>query len=273
MNSALKFSKSVSRTWSMGMRVANCYAYSTNAEKSVHSEAQPGANDWVSGASSKTDLKSKILKAALDFVPQHGWTWKSIAAGANSLGLSTVAHGLFPGGSLDLITFFYLTCNDALELQLSSDTQKSGPRGTSKDKVGFIQDAVWKRLLLMSPYKDTWAQALGILALPQNMPVALSNLLDLLDIIWHEAGDGSIDMSWYSKRLTLAALYQSTELVFVQDKSTDFSQTLEFLERRSKDLALFNSCSQKIIQAENVARDVAELGFATLKNVLRMNTR
>ncbi|CAN7991573.1 unnamed protein product, partial [Ixodes hexagonus] len=251
---------------------ASCYAYSTNAEKSVHSGAQQGVNGWVSGASSKADLKDEILKAALDFVPLHGWTWKSIAAGANSLGLSTVAHGLFPGGNLDLITFYYLTCNDALESQLSSDTEKSGPRGASKDKVAFIQDAVWKRLLLMASHKDTWAQALGILALPQNIPVAVSNLRDLLDIIWHKAGDGSIDMSWYSKRLALAALYQSTELVFVQDKSADFSQTSEFLERRSKDFAAFNSCSQKISQARNAASDVAELGFATLKNVLRMNT-
>lgn len=38
-------------------------------------------------------------------------------------------------------------------------------------------------------------QALGILALPQNMPVAVSNLGDLLDIIWHQAGNGSIDVS------------------------------------------------------------------------------
>lgn len=268
----LKLSKNVSMLRSTRTRAASYHAYSTNAEKTVHSEAQPSINDWVSGASPKADIKNEILKAALHFVPQHGWTWKSIAAGANSLGLSTVAHGLFPGGNLDLITFFYLTCNDALEMQLSSDIQKSSPRGASKDKIAFIQDAVWKRLLLMAPHKETWAQALGILALPQNMPVALSNLLDLLDIIWHEAGDGSIDMNWYYKRLTLAALYQSTELVFVEDKSADFSQTLEFLERRSKDFAALNSCSQKISQARNTATDVAELGFATLKNVLRMNT-
>ncbi len=46
-------------------------------------------------------------------------------------------------------------------------------------------------------------------------------------------------MNWYSKRLTLAAIYKSTELFMIQDKSESFKDTFEFLDNRFNDLAYF----------------------------------
>lgn len=255
--------------WFRGLRADN-FEYGTK-KNTVDGKTQATVSGLISGPTE--DIKSTILKSALDFIPQHGWTWKSIAAGASSLGLSSVAHGLFPGGSVDLITYFYLSSNDELERQLESNVQKNERRAVTKEKSAFIQDAVWRRILLLEPYKTRWVQALGILALPQNVPVALSNLGDLLNVIWHYAGDMSTDMSWYSKRAALAALYQSSELVFLQDKSMDYAQTQEFLNRRIKEFTAVNSCLEQVNQVSGTAKDVAELGFATLKNVLGMNTR
>lgn len=84
------------------------------------------------------------------------------------------------------------------------------------------------------------------MALPQNVPVALSNLGDLLNVIWYYAGDMSTDMSWYSKRAVLAGLYQSAELVFLQDTSPDYAQTQEFLNRRMKELGVVGSCLEQV---------------------------
>ncbi|XP_077503370.1 ubiquinone biosynthesis protein COQ9, mitochondrial [Amblyomma americanum] len=256
--------------WRRGLRADHIRCVAKKDTTLGGQEQKAGISDLISGQAG--DVKNSILRSALDFIPQHGWTLKSIAAGASSLGLSSVAHGLFPGGSLDLITYFYLSSNDELEHQLAGIAQKSDRRAVTKEKSAFIQDAVWKRLLLLEPYKDTWVQALGILALPQNVPVAVSNLGDLLNIIWYHAGDMSTDMSWYSKRAVLAALYQSSELVFLQDKSFDNAQTQEFLNRRIKELAAFSSCVEQVKQATGTAKDVAELGFSTIKNVLGINT-
>uniref|UniRef100_A0A023GBH7 Ubiquinone biosynthesis protein n=1 Tax=Amblyomma triste TaxID=251400 RepID=A0A023GBH7_AMBTT len=255
--------------WRRGLR-ADHFKCATKATTLGGQEQKDSISDLVSGQAG--DIKNSILRSALEFIPQHGWTLKSIAAGASSLGLSSVSHGLFPGGSLDLITYFYLSSNDELEHQLASNAQKSDRRALTKGKSAFIEDAVWKRLSLLEPYKNTWVQALGILALPQNVPVAVSNLGDLLDVIWYHAGDMSIDMSWYSKRAVLATLYQSSELVYLQDKSVDHAQTREFLNRRIKELAAFTSCVEQVKQATGTAKDVAELGFSTLKNVLGINT-
>jgi ubiquinone biosynthesis protein COQ9 len=53
----------------------------------------------------------------------------------------------------------------------------------------------------------------------------------------HNAGDKSTDMSWYSKRATLAAVYTATELFMLTDVSPDFEDTWAFLDRRLSDAA------------------------------------
>ncbi len=42
-------------------------------------------------------------------------------------------------------------------------------------------------------------------------------------------------MSWYTKRMSLAAVYKSTEVYMLQDDSDDFEHTWEFLNNRIKD--------------------------------------
>lgn len=54
-------------------------------------------------------------------------------------------------------------------------------------------------------------------------------------------------MNWYSKRLTLAAIYKSTELFMIQDKSENFKDTYEFLDNRLSDLGLFYKFNSNVI--------------------------
>lgn len=53
-------------------------------------------------------------------------------------------------------------------------------------------------------------QALGIMAQPQNVPVALRQLAMMVDDIWQHAGDASTDHNWYTKRAILAGVYTAT---------------------------------------------------------------
>ena len=51
---------------------------------------------------------------------------------------------------------------------------------------------------------DTWPQALGIQASPAHVAAAVRQRAELVDDIWHAAGDTSSDYNWYTKRGLLA---------------------------------------------------------------------
>ena len=53
------------------------------------------------------------------------------------------------------------------------------------------------------------------------------------------SGDKSTDFNWYTKRSLLTKVYVMTELHMVQDKSEDFADTWEFMDRRLDEVATF----------------------------------
>ena len=76
------------------------------------------------------------------------------------------------------------------------------------------------------------------MALPSNIPTSISELHALSDEIWYLSGDVSVDTSWYTKRASLSTIYAATELFMTTDKSTDYNDTKEFLDRRFKDVQI-----------------------------------
>jgi hypothetical protein len=51
---------------------------------------------------------------------------------------------------------------------------------------------------------DTWPQALAIQGSPTHVATAVRQRAELVDDIWHAAGDTSVDYNWYTKRGLLA---------------------------------------------------------------------
>lgn len=78
-------------------------------------------------------------------------------------------------------------------------------------------------------------QALALMSMPSNIPLSLSELHALSSDILHLAGDTSVDASWYTKRLSVSAIYASAEVVMTQDSSPDLSATEAFVTRRVED--------------------------------------
>ena len=74
------------------------------------------------------------------------------------------------------------------------------------------------------------------MAQPSYLSPSARELLLLADEIWHLAGDTSVDTSWYTKRATLGAIYSSTEIFMTTDRSAQFVETEEFLDRRLEGL-------------------------------------
>lgn len=103
---------------------------------------------------------------------------------------------------------------------------------------GKVKALTWERLMGNREIIHRWQEALALIPHPTNLPTALHELSSLSDEIWFLSGDTSVDTSWYTKRLSLSTIYASTELFMTADKSPNFVETREFLERRFRDVQI-----------------------------------
>ncbi|KAM9816572.1 ubiquinone biosynthesis protein COQ9, mitochondrial isoform X1 [Syngnathus typhle] len=273
--------------WLQDESKSNKYTHSAGDDLAASQEdstANPVADEFTRPRTSYQDqgeeyeteeqLQSKVLNAALEFVPQHGWTMDSIAAGAETLGLSSASIGMFYNGAGDLVLHFIAQCNSQLGETLA-EQQKQVQLGQEEPKktTDFLREAIETRLRMHITYIETWPQAMSILLLPYNIPKSLEHLATLVDDIWYYNGDRSTDMNWYTKRAALTGIYNTTELVMLQDSSPDFQDTWNFLDNRIQDIASIVS-SAKQIQSTSKAMVQGLMGAAvTLKNLTGINQR
>jgi len=102
-----------------------------------------------------------------------------------------------------------------------------------------IRSLVWKRLEIMGPAREAVRRGLAILAMPQNIPLALRISWRTADLMWRIAGDTSTDFNHYTKRMSLGAVYASTLLAWLDDQSEGWKDTAGFLDRRIDDVMRF----------------------------------
>ncbi|XP_067574457.1 ubiquinone biosynthesis protein COQ9, mitochondrial isoform X2 [Pseudorca crassidens] len=197
---------------------------------------------------SEEQLQQRILTAALECVPAHGWTAEAIAEGAK--------------------------CNSRLTRVLEEEQKLVQLGQAEKRKTDeFLRDAVETRLRMLIPYIEHWPRALSILLLPHNIPASLGLLTSMVDDMWHYAGDQSTDFNWYTRRAVLAGIYNTTELVMMQDSSPDFEDTWHFLENRIND-AMNVGHTAKQVKSTGEALVQGLMGAAvTLKNLTGLNQR
>ncbi|KAG7523347.1 ubiquinone biosynthesis protein COQ9, mitochondrial [Solea senegalensis] len=219
-------------------------------------------------------LQARILSASLEFVQEHGWSMEAIAAGAETLGLSSASTGMFNNGAGDLVLHFIAQCNLQLtEILAEQHKQVQLGQAEPKHTSDLLRDAVETRLRMYIPYIQTWPQAMSILLLPHNIPDSLKHLSNMVDDIWYYAGDRSTDMNWYTKRAVLTGIYNTTELVMVQDSSEDFQDTWNFLDNRIQDVVNMASTAKQV-QSTGEAVVQGLMGAAvTLKNLTGLNQR
>lgn len=182
------------------------------------------------------DIQSKILEAALKFVPEHGWSKESIDKGVEEMKLPKISSGIITNGPIDLVHYHYEKSNNLLDSQMKLEVADCLSKETKIRPSVFLRKHVENRLRMNTPYLGHWANALALMAAPQNVPKSMNFGLNLVDSMWFHAGDKSLDYNWYTKRLMLLGVYKSSELAMMQDKSEDFGETWQFLDRRFQDV-------------------------------------
>lgn len=160
-----------------------------------------------------------------------GWTRTALAAGARRLELQQgEADRLFPGGPVQVLTHL----SQRADFRTVEDMEKEGVGALKiRDR---IKGAVRIRLERHAGEREAVRRALALLSLPFNAGVALKLLYKTVDAMWYAAGDTSTDFNFYTKRATLAGVYSSTLLYWLNDRSTGAEATWAFLDRRIDDV-------------------------------------
>ena len=177
-----------------------------------------------------TPLEALRLKLALA-VGQNaafdGWTQKAVASAAADLGIDPAQAALaFPKDAPHMVEAWIDGVDAAMEAHFT-------PEKIAALKVRErIRALIWYRLETMAPAREAARSALSILAMPQNVPLAMRIAWRSADLMWRLAGDTSTDYNHYSKRLILSGVYGSTLLAWLDDQSEGWTETGAFLDRR-----------------------------------------
>jgi len=189
----------------------------------------------------KQKAAADIIAAALPLIPFDGWNQQTLAKAAQDAGYKrTDVIRVFSGGAIDAVDTFLRNA----DAQMAEDMKSYY---LEKMKIRErIATAVRIRISLHNQHREALRKAMAMQALPLYAMHALKTLYATVDAIWYAIGDTSTDFNFYTKRLTLAGVYMSTLLFWLDDKTPGFEASWEFLDRRIGDVMQIEKAKSKL---------------------------
>jgi ubiquinone biosynthesis protein COQ9 len=187
------------------------------------------------------NLRDRVLDAVLFNAAFEGWGPAGVRAAVRDGAITAEEAALaFPGGAAAMIEYHSMRADRRM-------VEEFDRRGTSGLKVrDRISLAIRVRLEQNAAHREAVRRALTILSLPLHAPLAARLLYRTVDAIWYAAGDRAADFSFYTKRATLAGVYASTVLYWLNDRSEGASATWAFLDRRIEDVMRFERLKSQV---------------------------
>ncbi len=181
-----------------------------------------------------SEAKAAVLARALPHVAFDGWTKDVLDRAVVEAGVDPgLAQQAFPRGAVDLAYTFHLDGDRQLAERMA-DEDMSALR--YRDKVAR---AVMIRLEVAQREKEAVRRGVTLFALPIHAADGARAVWHTADTIWNGLGDTSDDFNWYSKRMTLSAVYSASALFWLGDAGFDLAATKAFVDRRIDDVMQF----------------------------------
>ncbi|CAH57876.1 COQ9 family protein [Ehrlichia ruminantium] len=187
------------------------------------------------------DSRSTIIKATIALIPFYGVSDETLLKACIDLNLyedfckfHNGIYDILNHINDDLINFITIKFNEIDNINNFKVREK-------------IQYAVQLCLIYyssLSNYRELLKNILS--ATPYNMCFSITSLYKITDAIWNLAGDTSTDFNYYTKRTTLAAIYVSTLMYFINDFSENHNYTTLFLERRINNIIQIHNAKSLI---------------------------
>lgn len=175
------------------------------------------------------EIRDRLVLAALPHVVFEGWSLRVLAEVAVAEGLDpSLAERAFMGGAAEAVAHFAALADRMMEEDLAG---RDLAALRVPERVLAVLDARFTR---WAPHREAIRRGLAVMALD---PVrAARATAATVEATWRLAGERSNDFSWYTKRLTLGAIYSATMLFWLDDLSEDCADTRAFLRRRLADV-------------------------------------
>lgn len=189
----------------------------------------------------RLQIRDRLLQAMLPHAPFDGWTATALRRGAEEAGIDMAnARDAFPGGAADMLAHFSDWSDRRMLVELE------GMDVASMRVTERVRTALQVRLRQAEPHREAVRRALAFLAMPQNALLGAKLLYRTVDAIWHAAGDTATDWNFYSKRGLLAGVFSATVLYWLNDRSEEYAETWDFLDRRLRNVATFGKATAKL---------------------------
>jgi len=193
---------------------------------------------------SREDQRDRLLEAALVHIPFDGWSRRSLFAGAGDLGLDPgLVRRLFPSGGDDLLAQLERWADRRMLAAVDLDDLAAM---RVRDRIASLVRA---RLEILSPHREAMRRGIAARLLPSNAFAGCTSIWRTVDLMWSLAGDKAQDYNYYTKRSLLAAVWTSTFLFWLEDRSEDLQDSSAFLDRRIGDVMQLGGLSAKVGEA------------------------
>jgi len=185
------------------------------------------------------EAKCAVIKAALSHVVFDGWSDATLKAAIDDSGVDAdLAKLAFPRGPLDLALGYHYQGDADMRAAMAAldlDSMRYSER---------VAKAISLRLELAD--KEAVRRGMVFFALPQNAGDGTRALWHTADAIWESLGDTSRDYNWYTKRMTLSAVYSACVLFWLGDEA---DETEAFIDRRIANVMSFEKTKARFRQS------------------------
>lgn len=220
-----------------------------------NSDIRPLSRRYITSTtySDTSSLRNQLLRAALDNVPQYGWTDDALVAGSISyFGTSNDKNSTmapFTGmlSVSDLIVFAMSLWNERFKLELSKaagtlidddvDHSGSGLESLSRSNR-YIVNAMRMRLSYLEDLIESkrWHEGMALGLHPSHIGTTQTQLKELIEVICHELPKiGELNNLSTLDKIGLGAVYISVELHMLNSKPENRKETWQFLHDRVHD--------------------------------------
>ena len=218
----------------------------------------------------KNQIKIDLIRGMLPHVPFDGWTWQAMEQGAVDIGFEKkktsylrikIFKDLFKNGSIDFIDVF----SEMIDLEVKQNYDLVDPKPERVPEK--IKKLIMIRLNLCQKYKEAVRSSIALTAIPTNAITSINILYRTCNSMWRIVGDKSTDFSFYTRRMSLAAVYTSTLLFWLNDSSHNHIETESFLDRRLNDISKISTFKKPFYTLKNISNN-----FDVVKNASKVKS-